>query len=74
MFECENSACGRKLSVDHITVVTTFHVRRFCTMECVVEGFQNHRAALLREVDLAAQAERDSRRPIERWDAPFPPL
>lgn len=37
---CENKRCGRKLSVDHVTLVTTAHVRRFCCVECIHEGQQ----------------------------------
>jgi len=37
---CENTRCGRKLAVDHVTLVTTAHVRRFCCVECIHEGQQ----------------------------------
>jgi hypothetical protein len=37
---CANPRCGRALGVDHVTMVTTTHVRRFCTVECITEGQQ----------------------------------
>lgn len=36
------------LDVDHVTLVTTVHVRRFCTMECLVESFHLAREAAYR--------------------------
>jgi len=30
--------CGLPLSADHVLLVTTAHLRRFCSVECVVEG------------------------------------
>ncbi len=32
---CANPACIIKLSVDHVTLTTSAHVRRFCSVECI---------------------------------------
>jgi hypothetical protein len=39
-FRCANPTCRALLGVDHTTVVTTTHVRRFCGIECVASGYQ----------------------------------
>jgi len=44
---CENKLCNIPLDADCTVVSTTEHVRRFCSMECVVESFNNHRDELL---------------------------
>lgn len=43
---CENPTCEHALGWDHVTLTTTVHVRRFCTVECLVESFHAHRAHL----------------------------
>jgi hypothetical protein len=57
-FVCANILCRAPLGVDHVTLVTTMHVRRFCTVECITEGQR-----VQREVDaqwaLASEAERE---------------
>ena len=35
---CANRMCRSSLKVDHVTLVTTGHVRRFCGVECITEG------------------------------------
>jgi len=35
---CANLRCRSQLSVDHVTLLTTVHMRRFCSVECIVEG------------------------------------
>jgi len=42
-FRCANLACRVDLGADHVTLVTTCHVRRFCSVECITEG---HRLVL----------------------------
>jgi hypothetical protein len=42
---CENPTCKNKLSADHITLVTTAHVRRFCYMDCLIESYYRHLSA-----------------------------
>jgi hypothetical protein len=37
-FNCENPFCAEELSADHVTLITTAHLRRFCTVECLVES------------------------------------
>jgi hypothetical protein len=36
---CENPRCGCVLEIDHVTLLTTEHVRRFCTVDCVAIGY-----------------------------------
>lgn len=36
---CANLRCRRPLQVDHVTLTTTTHIRRFCQVECVIDGF-----------------------------------
>jgi hypothetical protein len=59
---CANIRCDRDLDVDHVTVTTTAHVRRFCSMHCVVEGFQAHQDQLYADAArrTAAEAARDA--------------
>jgi len=45
-FNCANLNCRRRLEVDHVTLITTTHMRRFCSVDCIVEGqtaWQAHR-------------------------------
>ena len=35
---CANLRCRSPLDVDHVTLITTAHVRRFCSVECITEG------------------------------------
>lgn len=35
---CANRKCRAKLGDDPVTVITTRHVRKFCSVECIVEG------------------------------------
>jgi hypothetical protein len=53
---CENENCKNLLSADHVSVVTTQHVRRFCSMECVVESFQLHMDKLIKTGIVEAEA------------------
>jgi len=46
---CENKLCNRPLDADCTVVSTTEHVRRFCSMDCVVESFNNHMDEILAE-------------------------
>ena len=39
-YRCENPNCYERLYVDHVTLVTTAHVRRFCTVDCLVESWK----------------------------------
>ena len=54
---CANPACRTKLDVDHITLITTAHVRRFCSVECIEPSRLAHEDELL----YAAYAERAER-------------
>jgi hypothetical protein len=37
---CANPLCVSSLSTDCVTLTTTFHVRRFCTVQCLIESFE----------------------------------
>lgn len=50
VFQCANARCRARLNADHVTLVTTGHVRRFCTVECIHEGQQAHHDAIAAEV------------------------
>jgi hypothetical protein len=39
---CENPFCNDPLRADHVTLVTTGHVRRFCTVECLIDSFYHN--------------------------------
>ena len=54
---CANPLCRSILEVDHVTLVTTAHVRRFCSVRCIAEGQIVHE----RELDKALS---------EIWSAP----
>lgn len=49
---CANSRCRAPLPVDHVTLVTTRHVRRFCTVECIAEGQRANYDAIAASVGL----------------------
>lgn len=48
---CENPLCHEALKVDHVTVITTAHVRRFCDLECVVCSVEECWRSILSETD-----------------------
>lgn len=37
-FTCANLRCKRELGRDHVTLITTAHMRRFCSVLCITEG------------------------------------
>jgi hypothetical protein len=37
-WRCENPFCNEPLTPDHVTLITTGHVRRFCEVECLIES------------------------------------
>lgn len=40
LFHCANARCRAPLSTDHVIMLTTKHMRRFCSVECIAEGQQ----------------------------------
>ncbi|MGH7611639.1 MAG: hypothetical protein ACREN4_06440 [Candidatus Dormibacteria bacterium] len=46
---CANPDCGHVLDVDHVTLVTTTHVRRFCSVGCIAKGERAHLDALFED-------------------------
>lgn len=65
---CANNRCTVPLNVDHVTLVTTGHVRRFCSVECVAEG---HEAHMQQEFDAIAALNADVEDRPQREDAPM---
>lgn len=45
-FLCANADCRAELERDHVTLITTLHVRRFCSVECIADGQRAHHAAI----------------------------
>lgn len=39
-FNCANLKCRAALGQDHVTLITTAHMRRFCSVYCVVDGLE----------------------------------
>lgn len=39
-YRCENPKCFERLYADHVTLITTAHVRRFCTVDCLVASWK----------------------------------
>lgn len=37
-FNCANLMCREPLRIDHVTLTTTTHLRRFCSVDCISEG------------------------------------
>jgi hypothetical protein len=52
---CTNPACRKPLGVDHVTLVTTAHVRRFCSVECIEPSRKAHDLALFNDAYLSAK-------------------
>jgi hypothetical protein len=53
---CANAKCRQPLTVDHVTLITTAHVRRFCSVECIAEGHRAHLDAIAAECGLVRVA------------------
>lgn len=51
VFTCANTRCGVVLDIDHVVLVTTVHMRRFCSVECITQGQEAHHAATRGELD-----------------------
>jgi hypothetical protein len=45
-FHCANPGCARLLTADHVILLTTMHMRRFCCVECIAEGKRAADAAI----------------------------
>lgn len=62
---CANTRCRRPLGVDHVTMTTTVHLRRFCSVECIIDGFEAHREQIYAEAAarVAAEMAAESRPP-----------
>lgn len=37
-YNCADLSCQRELQRDHVTLLTTTQLRRFCTVECITHG------------------------------------
>jgi hypothetical protein len=49
-FVCANLNCQKELKIDHVILLTTMHMRRFCSVECITEGQIAHYENLAQEV------------------------
>lgn len=47
---CANARCQVELGVDHVTLTTTAHVRRFCCVEHIADGQDAWNEVLQRSV------------------------
>jgi len=64
-FNCANLNCRRELGTDHVTLITTGHMRRFCCVECIGNGLEAWRAHL--SGTLAASGDDDLDGEYEQW-------
>ena len=51
VYYCANPDCRTELVVDHVTMTTTTHVRRFCSVDCIADGLQAVRELIAQEND-----------------------
>jgi hypothetical protein len=49
-WHCTNPKCQLPIGVDHVTLVTTCHVRRFCSVECIAESQKAHYDQIMNDV------------------------
>lgn len=66
-FRCSNLECCEALGRDHVTLITTAHVRRFCSVECVAAGQRAHQLALGQHARLRSKLMFEA---MERGDEP----
>lgn len=45
-FRCANLECCEVVGRDHVTLITTAHMRRFCSVECITVGKRAHDLAV----------------------------
>lgn len=58
-WRCENPACGKPLHVDHVLLITTAHVRRFCDVECVARGWLESMDRIMLAAGLEVEREKE---------------
>jgi hypothetical protein len=66
-FRCANLECCDALGRDHVTLITTAHVRRFCSVECIAAGQRAHHLALGQHARLRSELMFEA---MERGDEP----
>lgn len=59
---CASAVCRKPLSNDPVTVLTTRHVRKFCSMFCVVDGHEESMRQAVEEGARWAEEEADDER------------
>jgi hypothetical protein len=58
LFRCANQRCNKPLEADHVIMLTTMHMRRFCCVECIAEGQRAHIERILADVDTPERKDR----------------
>jgi hypothetical protein len=56
-FHCANPYCQAPLGADHVILLTTMHMRRFCTVECIAVGKKAHDEEIWRELVAGQEQE-----------------
>jgi hypothetical protein len=57
---CANLECQAVLGIDHVTLTTTRHIRRFCTVDCIGEGQQAWRNVLFAQAEAPGEPIEDA--------------
>lgn len=60
--QCENPGCKAELTWDHVTLVTTKHVRRFCSVECLMRSYLTNLVGVAAMTTLEAEKIPSGRR------------
>ncbi|MFD1083452.1 hypothetical protein [Micromonospora andamanensis] len=66
-FRCANVECCEALGRDHVTLITTAHMRRFCSVECIAAGQRAHDLAVGQHARLRSKLMLEA---MERGDDP----
>lgn len=75
-FNCANLRCRRPVGGDHVTLLTTAHMRRFCDVDCVAQGDQVWHffiGVMTLEVESDGHERRELEHFIEQIDTPGAP-
>ena len=67
-FTCANAKCQADLGEDYVALITTTHVYRFCSAECIAEGRQARHARPGRRRSAARPHRLPDRRGLETMD------
>jgi hypothetical protein len=64
-FRCANIECCEELGRDHVTLITTAQVRRFCSVDCIAAGQRADRLAAGEHARLRSKLMFDAMEPGE---------